>query len=126
MYLIKQSGITRLSPSVPEITVQLAKRNYKLGADENGLFLQDFGHFILPERLYEEEVSDFTNMVLESFSKSQGNLGVLLTGLKGTGKSVQAKHIAMKSGLPIIILDKAFHGSSIQTLLDIFRPTGIG
>lgn len=119
MYVIKHSDITRLSPSAPEITNQLAKRSYKLGSDQDGLYLQDFGNFILPERLHEEEVNEFTNMVLESFSKSQGNLGVLLTGLKGTGKSVQAKHIAIKSGLPIIILDRAFHGSSIQTLLDI-------
>lgn len=38
------------------------------------------------------------------------NLGILLNGAKGTGKTVTAKYIANKLGLPVIICDKPYQG----------------
>ncbi len=55
------------------------------------------------------------------------NMGVLLNGVKGTGKSVTAKLICneLKNFLPIIIVDKAYEGlpqfiSKIQQEVIIF------
>lgn len=48
---------------------------------------------------------NFINRVEKSFEKSKNNLGVLLYGIKGTGKSVTSKLICNKINLPVICID---------------------
>ena len=50
--------------------------------------------------------------VLDTYNKQETkhNLGVLLNGAKGTGKTVTAKYLANKLGLPIIICDTPYRG----------------
>ncbi len=52
------------------------------------------------------------NHVLTTYNKQEHkhNLGVLLNGAKGTGKTVTAKYLANKLGLPVIICDKPYGG----------------
>lgn len=54
----------------------------------------------------------FIQRVVRTFHHRSGNLGVLLHGVKGTGKTVAAKLIANKTGLPIILVNHAFKGLS--------------
>lgn len=46
----------------------------------------------------------FINHVLKTFNNTKGNLGILLNGTKGTGKTVSAKVLANKFNLPVIIV----------------------
>ena len=50
--------------------------------------------------------------VLDTYNKqpSKKNLGVLLNGAKGTGKTVTAKILANRLGLPIILCDRPYPG----------------
>ena len=50
--------------------------------------------------------------VLDTYNKqpSKKNLGVLLNGAKGTGKTVTAKVLANRLGLPIILCDRPYPG----------------
>lgn len=50
--------------------------------------------------------------VLNTYNKQENkhNLGVLLNGAKGTGKTVTAKYLANKLGLPVIVCDKPYNG----------------
>lgn len=50
--------------------------------------------------------------VLNTYNRqeSKHNLGVLLNGAKGTGKTVTAKYLANRLGLPVIICDRPFPG----------------
>lgn len=50
--------------------------------------------------------------VLDTYNKqsSKKNIGILLNGAKGTGKTVTAKYLCNKLGLPVIICDKPFPG----------------
>jgi hypothetical protein len=52
--------------------------------------------------------------VLDTYEKQsvKKNIGVLLNGAKGTGKTVTAKVLANKLGLPIIICDRPYGGLS--------------
>lgn len=52
------------------------------------------------------------NHVIDTYNKQEAkrNLGVLLNGAKGTGKTVTAKYLANKLGLPIIICDAPYRG----------------
>ena len=46
----------------------------------------------------------FIDHVLKTFKHTKGNLGILLNGIKGTGKTVSAKILANKFNLPIIVV----------------------
>lgn len=60
----------------------------------------------LPSKVYSSVKDDkFVNKVLNAFDKSEkGFTGVMLSGLKGSGKTITAKRIAINSGLPIILV----------------------
>lgn len=45
-------------------------------------------------------------VILAAFKASKTNLGATFMGVKGTGKSVDAKKVAVDSGLPVIVIDK--------------------
>jgi broad-specificity NMP kinase len=50
----------------------------------------------------------FPERVVKKFQNIQTNLGVLLCGLKGTGKTVQAEQICNFSNLPVIVVTHDF------------------
>lgn len=54
----------------------------------------------------------FVSHVLNTYNKqaSKHNLGILLNGAKGTGKTVTAKMLCNKLGLPVIIVDRPLNG----------------
>lgn len=45
-------------------------------------------------------------IILKAFHASKANLGVTFMGIKGTGKSVDAKKISIEAQLPVLIIDK--------------------
>jgi len=55
-------------------------------------------------KMYGLETS-LINRVLKTFKNTNGNLGILLNGVKGTGKTVTSKIICNELGLPVILLD---------------------
>lgn len=63
-------------------------------------------------KLYDLD-TDFINRVMRTYSATKANLGVLLVGTKGTGKSVTAKQLcnrAIAAGLPTILIAKSYDG----------------
>jgi len=46
----------------------------------------------------------FINYVLKTYENTTGNLGVLLDGIKGTGKTVTAKELCNRLQLPVILV----------------------
>ena len=80
-------------------------------------YLQENGDLNLPKKLYKFEGDDkFIKRCLTYFnSENSGETtGVLLSGLKGSGKSVLAKRLAKESNLPIIIVDPEYHLRRIE------------
>lgn len=65
------------------------------------------GEMNLPPKVYQTKKDKlFVDRVLHNFNSSGKNTtGVLLTGDKGTGKSVTAKVLAEKAKLPIIVIN---------------------
>lgn len=63
----------------------------------------------LPARVYGVE-KDFIQRVLKAWNSLEGNMGMVLTGIPGSGKTLTGKQIAQKTGLPIILIDKIFDG----------------
>lgn len=98
--------LREVSQNVPE----LAKSVYKVEQDPRTgeLYLaqvQDM--FDFPYKIYGIETK-FINRVIKTYHSTKGTLGVLLNGVKGTGKTVTAKQICNKLGLPVILVPHAF------------------
>jgi len=55
-------------------------------------------------KMYGLETS-LIDRVLKTYKGTNGNLGILLNGIKGTGKTVTSKIICNELGLPVILLD---------------------
>ena len=78
----------------------------------NELFLERIGDtFTFGFKLYGVD-EKLISHVIDMYNKqpSKKNIGVLLNGAKGTGKTVTAKIIANRLGLPIIICDTPYPG----------------
>lgn len=76
------------------------------------------GEMNLPKKVFTtKKDSLFIKRVLHSFNKDEKNTtGVLLTGEKGTGKTVTAKVIAEQANLPIVVI----HPETVLTELNNF------
>lgn len=72
-------------------------------------FLEEGEQFILPKKLY-GKTERHSSRILQTFSNRQPGtqVGVFLSGTKGSGKTLLAKHIAQKSGLPVIVVNAAY------------------
>lgn len=57
----------------------------------------------------------FIDKVVDTFNKTEKmTTGVLLSGMKGSGKTLMAKKIAKESGLPIIVVDSKMSSDDIE------------
>lgn len=74
----------------------------------------------LPEKIYStRDENKFVDKILNYYNAStSGTTGVMLSGLKGSGKTVMIKNIAVKSNLPIILIDKGFRPKHLTTLFN--------
>lgn len=89
----------------------LSKDSY---ADE--LYLKEDKDFEFPAVYYlGDSDSHFVNKIINSFNNTKKlTTGVLLSGLKGSGKTLMAKKIAIDSNLPIIVVDKNIPASEVE------------
>lgn len=87
----------------------------------NGMsYFEEDGSLSLPSKVYTTKSDDiFIKRVNTYFQKtSKLSTGVMLSGIKGTGKTVMAKVIAKNSNLPIIVVDEEYPTGRIN---DFFR-----
>lgn len=87
----------------------------------NGMsYFEEDGLLSLPAKVYTTKSDDvFIKRVNTYFQKtSELSTGVMLSGIKGTGKTVMAKVIAKNSNLPIIVVDEDYPTGRIN---DFFR-----
>jgi len=85
-------------------------------------YFEEDGELNLNFKIYnsDEDIS-FMERVINYHKKSDKlSTGVMLAGLKGTGKTVMAKQIARKSGLPVIVVDPDYPASKIADFFTKF------
>ena len=70
-------------------------------------------------KIYETGGSESINRVYtlwnnEEFQKTKKNLGIIFNGTKGTGKTICAKLLCNKIGLPVIIVNHSYDGAILD------------
>lgn len=102
IYKIQNADITESS---------LPKGIYNLCCSETlGFYLDKVSEeYRFPEKLYSVE-SEFVAHALKTIQETDTNIGVLLSGLKGTGKTLTAKILSTMIGLPIIQINSEIEG----------------
>lgn len=95
-----------------------AGKVYSLLPDRFGddLFLREDENFVMPEKYYQNDADKrFIDKVIATFKRTEKKTtGVMLSGIKGSGKTLMAKHIASNSDVPIIVVDKSVRASEIE------------
>ncbi len=99
-----QSEVTQQVKNLPIGVYKLEKGAF------DSLYLSHLkDKFNFPYKIYGVE-TDFVKRVQKTWDNTTGNLGVLLNGLKGTGKTVTAQIIANEMKLPVILMSFEHEG----------------
>ena len=119
---IKTNREYRLTDSNVESFDLLPKGTYltKFDAQNNVYYLESTEDFTMPSKIYGN--SDLlSDRYVRTFLDGTKNMGILLTGLKGTGKSLTAKLTALKSNMPIILVTEEFVGEEFKSFLNSIK-----
>src|SRR5688572_25550345 len=99
-----KSGTAFMPTDVTDNVDLLPVGVYSIGMSMRGIYLDRTGDdFQFGYKIYGKDTS-FINRVVRTVHHTPGNLGVLLNGVKGTGKTVTAKQIANSLNMPVILM----------------------
>jgi len=92
-------------------TATLPTALLKISYDERkGFYLEKMDDkFDFQHKIYGVE-TELINRVKKTYVNTNRNLGILLNGVKGTGKTVTSKLIANEIGIPVLVVQHAFAG----------------
>ena len=94
---------TRLSNTIYRLCIDDFSRFYLLAIEEK---------FQFNYKIYGLETA-FIDRVEKTYINTKGNLGIILNGVKGTGKTVSSKMICNRLNQPVILIDQAIPGCHI-------------
>lgn len=83
---------------------------------DDSLYLQEDKDFEFPKKYYQSDKDKkLIKRAITTFNNTDKlTTGVLLSGLKGSGKTLMMKKLAKESGLPIIVIDKNVYPEDIE------------
>lgn len=98
---------------------------YVIEESIGGLILKEHDDFILPKRLY-GDTAKRTERFINTFKARPGKTtGVLLNGVKGSGKSLQAKHTAAVAcaahNMPCILVNTPLHDEAFKSFVGLIK-----
>ncbi len=104
---------------LPYVNIQdsLAPGNYNLIFDQReGYYLTRKEDFKLPEKIY-GDCNKLSDKYLNTFKSKSRSLGILLCGEKGSGKTLLAQSLCLKSNLPVIFITEPFSGPDFNDFI---------
>lgn len=101
-----------------EIVSELPSRIYKVKYNQfsNSYYLSEDLESKIPQKIYGGLEKD-AERYLKSFTRP-GNLGILLVGEKGSGKTLLSRIIGLKSKLPVIMVEDRYTSSDFVSFLN--------
>lgn len=127
-YFLKSGNTFRVSSKeAMNLHELLPAGNYVIKQDPfDNFYLEQIDDFKVWGKLYGDTLKH-TQRILSTFADRTNSTGVMLTGEKGSGKTLLAKNIsveAAKQGIPTIIINSPWRGDKFNSLIqDIEQPT---
>lgn len=93
-----------------------------------GFYFERVDPFIMPPKLYGAVTYKMTDRMLETFLNRTGSTGVVLSGEKGSGKSLLVKYTAntaVTQGIPVIIISSPFTGDAFNSLIQNIKQPAV-
>jgi len=115
---IIQSGHRFTLTDVSATHNKLPVGNYMLKRDPRSgeFYLVQKEAFVMPTKVYGDH--SIVDRWLKSWKhNSSKNLGILLAGLKGTGKTITSQKFCMESNMPVILVGEPFEGTEFVDFL---------
>jgi len=116
---IKTHNTLRYTSSPVKAFKEIPVGNWLVKYDKQNdeFYLEKTPEFSIPKKVYGNSKL-LANRYLNTFNISNKNVGVLLTGLKGTGKSLTAKITCIESNLPVILITEDFKGDVFKAFIN--------
>ena len=100
--------------------------NYIIKLDQfNNFYFEQVDSFSINHKLYGDNPRH-TDRIIKTFLDRPNSTGILLTGEKGSGKSLLAKTISIAAaelGIPTLIINSPYHGDNFNKFIqDIEQP----
>lgn len=130
MTLFSQNGTTWRPHRDEALNLKktLAPGNYLVKQDEfKNFFLEAVDPFTVPDRFYGDLVRK-TNRIIRTFSDRPATTGVLLSGEKGSGKTLLAKNVCYslaKVGVPTILINTPYMGDGFNSFLQTIEQPAV-
>lgn len=121
--IIEQSGRLTFA-QISNSYQQLPKGVYMLKRDAmtREFYLAPKENFVVPQKIYGNH--DVVDRWIKSFEQnSEKNMGIILSGIKGSGKTITAQIFCLKSNFPIIIINEPYSG---QDFIDFITNPVLG
>lgn len=126
-YYIRNGNTYRVTDeNAVDIANHLPGGNYTVKADQFGnLFLEMIEKFTPLKKYYGDAIRN-GDRIMRTFSDRSSATGVMLTGEKGSGKTLLAKHLSIlgyEQDIPTIVINSPWTGDSFNKLIqDIEQP----
>lgn len=120
-YFLKSGNTYRVTTKEAiDLHETLPAGNYvvKMDPHEN-LYIEHIDSFDSPKKMY-GDVQAKTDRIIQTFMNRDKSTGVLLTGEKGSGKTMLSKNVCIdlqKQGVPTIVINQPWHGDKFNTLI---------
>ena len=102
--------------------------NYTVKQDQfKQFFLETVDPFTVPDRFYGDLVQK-TNRIIRTFADRPATTGVLLSGEKGSGKTLLAKNVCYslaKVGVPTILINTPYVGDEFNAFLQTIEQPAV-
>lgn len=130
-YFLKSGSTYRVaSDEAMDIHRKLPPGNYvvKINEMSGELYLESIEGFTIPSKIYGNCLKN-TDKIIRTFMDRDNATGVMMTGEKGSGKTLLTKNVAIKlasQGVPTIVINQPWHGDKFNTFIqNIEQPCAI-